>query len=199
MSAFLNFAFLFLFALSIVFIFFNWKWALIAFVLTCIFAALANSTPENQAAIAKQEEKANPEIGKLKVSFQNLSENPDSDEILNHVLDLLESVRKGKLESLIHNIILPLLRLKPLDKRVRATVFVCAQKAISRPVSSNPPPSQFFYDTALEILQDNPEEIALKQYALEVGRWHYSIIRPDGKVTIYDEQSIQNDILVRTK
>lgn len=114
MSAFLNFAFLFLFALSIVFIFFNWKWALITFVLTCIFAALANSTPENQAAIAKQEEKANPEIGKLKISFQSLSENPDSDEILNDVLDLLGSVRKGKLESLIHNIILPLLRLKLL-------------------------------------------------------------------------------------
>jgi hypothetical protein len=60
-------------------------------------------------------------------------------------------------------------------------------------------PSKVFYDAALDILQQHPEQISLKQYVLEVGRWHYSIARPDGKVTIYDEQSIQNDILVRSR
>jgi hypothetical protein len=87
------------------------------------------------------------------------------------------------------------LKIKPLDERVRATLFSYAQRSIRYNSST----SKAFYDAALDILQQHPEQISLKQYALEVGRWHSSIARPNGKVTVYDEQSIQNDILVRSK
>lgn len=48
-----------------------------------------------------------------------------------------------------------------------------------------------------EILKKDFEE-ALKNYdkkaALEAGRKYYASIRPGGKLTIYDEQALTNDI-----
>jgi hypothetical protein len=128
-----------------------------------------------------------------------LSKNPTDTKALDNVLDMLEGFNKEKLKPLISDIVLPLLNIRPLDERVRAAVFLCAQKTISRYDLSTKIPSKVFYDAALDILQQHPEQMALKQYALEVGRWHYSIVRSGGNVTIYDEQSIQNDILVRSR
>ena len=55
------------------------------------------------------------------------------------------------------------------------------------------------YNEVLEILASNPDKIHIKPLCLEMGRKHYSALRPDKLPTIYDEQAIQNDILVRSK
>jgi hypothetical protein len=56
---------------------------------------------------------------------------------------------------------------------------------------------QRVYDKALHILEGNPDSSTAKQFVLNVGRWHFGKSRKDGRVTIYDEQRIQNDILAR--
>jgi len=59
--------------------------------------------------------------------------------------------------------------------------------------------SQRAYDTALGILEAHPESTSARTFALSLGRWHFGRIRPDKKVTTYDEQAMQNDILVRSQ
>lgn len=56
---------------------------------------------------------------------------------------------------------------------------------------------QGIYNKALQILEENPDSKSAKQFVLTMGRWHFGKARPDGKVSIYDEQMIQNDIFVR--
>jgi hypothetical protein len=58
--------------------------------------------------------------------------------------------------------------------------------------------SQEAYAMALRILEHHPSEPKAKQFVLDIGRWHFAKIR-GGKVTIYDEQAIQNDISVRSR
>ena len=59
-------------------------------------------------------------------------------------------------------------------------------------------PSDQAYALALQVLAENPDQPKAKQLVLQVGRYHFGKLRK-GKVTIYDEQSIQNDIQVRLK
>jgi hypothetical protein len=59
--------------------------------------------------------------------------------------------------------------------------------------------SQEIYGLALKFLEVNPANIAAKVFALEVGRWSLSLGREDGKITIYDEAALQNDIQVRSR
>jgi hypothetical protein len=47
------------------------------------------------------------------------------------------------------------------------------------------------YKDALTLLKGNPEA---KPYVLSVGRSAYAARRPEGKLTIYDEQALMNDI-----
>jgi len=54
------------------------------------------------------------------------------------------------------------------------------------------------YNLVLEILASNPDKIHIKTLCLTLGRMHYSSLRPDKNPTIYDEQAIQNDILMRS-
>lgn len=199
-------AWIFLIFWSIILVFSNGLWAFLTFILSCTVLAAWSNTPEAKAIRGKQETEAKrAELAATKATqgleknFQQLSKDPTNIEALEYVLDVLEGLSKEKLKPLISNIVLPLLEIKPLDERVRATVFSCAQRAISRSALSTQVPSKAFYDAALDILQQHPDQTSLKKYALEVGRWHYSISRPDGKVTIYDEQSIQNDLLVRSR
>lgn len=56
-----------------------------------------------------------------------------------------------------------------------------------------------FYQLALHAVANHPQSVLIRPFALEVGRWHKGRLRPDGNVTIYDEQALQNDIVVRTK
>jgi hypothetical protein len=54
------------------------------------------------------------------------------------------------------------------------------------------------YDIALQTLSENSSSPVAKQLCLNAGRWHFGKTRPDNAPTIYDEQAIQNDILVRS-
>jgi hypothetical protein len=206
MANFLLLTWVFLLFLSILLIFSNGSWAFLIFIVSCIFLVAWSNTPEAKAISERQKAEAkNAELAAAKVTreleenLQQLSKDPTDTKALDYILDVLEGLNKEKLKPLISSIVLPLLNIKPLDQRVRTVVFSCAQRSISRSALSTQSPSKVFYDAALDILQQHPEQISLKQYALEVGRWHYSIARADGNVTIYDEQSIQNDILVRSR
>ncbi len=59
--------------------------------------------------------------------------------------------------------------------------------------------TEWFYSYALEVITENPDNVQAKTFALELGRWHYGRGRKDRLPTLYDEQAIQNDILVRSK
>lgn len=55
------------------------------------------------------------------------------------------------------------------------------------------------YDESLDLVTTNSNDPHTKTLALELGRLHYSINRENKSPTIYDEQAIQNDILVRSR
>ncbi len=57
--------------------------------------------------------------------------------------------------------------------------------------------SDSLYREALELVGNHPQCVGLRDLALKVGRWHDSRSRDDRQPTIYDEQAIQNDLLVR--
>jgi len=59
--------------------------------------------------------------------------------------------------------------------------------------------TQDLYNTSLKALEANSSSQEAKMLVLDLGRLHYSVLRPDKKPTIYDEQAIQNDIIVRSK
>ncbi len=176
--------------------------ALVAdFIIAIIIYALYPLTAQYKAEqIAKENAiKLGEEIKK---KFQQLSEDPNNTEAFEFLLSTLASLNPPSFIEFIFIVTLPLLQLKPLDERVRTMVFSGFARSVKRDTNSSPPPGDLarsFYDTALGILALHPEELSLKQYVLDVGRWYYSILRPDGRITVYDEQAIQNDIIVRTK
>lgn len=59
--------------------------------------------------------------------------------------------------------------------------------------------SEVAYQTALAILEQNPNSLPARTFALAVGRWHFGRSRADKKVALYDEQAMQNDILLRSQ
>jgi hypothetical protein len=209
MANLLLFVWFFLIFWSIILIFSNGFWAFLTFALSCAVLGVWSNTPEAKAIRGKQQAEARraelaaasareqqqaeakrAELAAAKAAegleenFRQLSQNPTNTKALDYTLDVLQDLNEENLKPLISSIVLPLLKIKPLDERVRAVVFSCAQRSISRSALSTQVPSKVFYDDALNVLQQHPEQISLKQYALEVGRWHYSIARPDGKVTI---------------
>ena len=61
------------------------------------------------------------------------------------------------------------------------------------------PDSSKIYNSILDIFQNTSSQQDLKVLALEVGRWHFGRQRFWGKPKSSDEQTIQNDILMRIK
>ena len=57
--------------------------------------------------------------------------------------------------------------------------------------------SQFFYNTALDLIITHSGDIKAKVFALSIGRWHYGRLKFSGEPSIRDEQTIQNDINAR--
>ena len=53
------------------------------------------------------------------------------------------------------------------------------------------------YELTLTLLTNKSDTAVMRVFALQVGRLHRGRSREDGRVTIYDEQAIQNDIMVR--
>ncbi len=58
--------------------------------------------------------------------------------------------------------------------------------------------SQKVYKIALHALADNSLPAA-RNFALEIGRWHFGRCRADRKPSLYDEQAIQNEVLSRCR
>lgn len=61
------------------------------------------------------------------------------------------------------------------------------------------PQSELAYKKVLELYQANPEIVEIKKFVLRVGRWHFGKQRFWGKPNAHDEQTIQTDILVRSR
>ena len=211
MADFLLWAAFLLFVASVLLLFIKFWWALLALFLAIIAYTLYIKTPkgkreqeklqaqirekERQAELARQAEAE--EIKELENKVVRLSQDPIKDGLLTDILSALADIEQKKVAPLIESVLLPLLEIKPLDERVRATVLDCAKKLSATSLRRGEASSLVFYEAALNILQQNPGQSSLKQYALDVGRWHHSIARGSGTVTIYDEQAMQNDIMAR--
>ncbi|HVC95996.1 MAG TPA: hypothetical protein VND64_20070 [Pirellulales bacterium] len=59
--------------------------------------------------------------------------------------------------------------------------------------------SEIAYATALDCVEQKPASTPAKTFALEVGRWHFAKRRGGSFVTQVDEQTMQNDIMVRSQ
>lgn len=55
-------------------------------------------------------------------------------------------------------------------------------------------PKKENYDDLLIQLRENPNNANIKEKVLMAGRDYYGTLRLDGRLTIYDEQAITNDI-----
>ena len=192
--------------MCLIFIFASGWLSFVFLILSCICLAMGSLvkryTPEYRAAIKQQKEldkKAKLMIKKLQNNFNILCIDPNNLDVIDPIVEALNEIQKQNIEPLIDSIILPLLELKPLDEKIRNAVFSCAKRSIYSSTLRYKLYSKNFYDTALKILDQNPDKTSLKQYALEVGRWHYSLQRANNQLTIYDEQAIQNDILFRSE
>lgn len=86
-------------------------------------------------------------------------------------------------------------RLNP-DRRVVHDVLRNAVRAIPR-IRIGLNQGEWFYQQLLELVKQQPNNPDVAVFALDMGRWHCSRMRPEGQVTVYDEQMIQNDIAVR--
>ena len=80
----------------------------------------------------------------------------------------------------------------PGNRATHETVMNCLR---AMPIGANQ--RQWFYESVLKMVQSRPGDSDLAVLALDAGRWHLGRSRPDGNVTLYDEQAIQNDITVR--
>ncbi len=54
------------------------------------------------------------------------------------------------------------------------------------------------YHEALAALAKDSQNSSLRTAALAAGRAHYGGTRPDGRLTIYDEQAITNDLVAHS-
>lgn len=81
---------------------------------------------------------------------------------------------------------------RPADRRIHEIVLNCL-----RAMTVEPNQQRWLYDRVLDLVQQSPSSVDLSVLALEIGRWHLGKSRPDGRVTVYDESAIQNDIAVR--
>lgn len=114
------------------------------------------------------------------------------DEILN-ILEISWSLNP-ELTRIIYQKSLTALISNPLDTAVQGKVI----RFLDKCPTLKAPETQVVYEAALEILANNPGNATAKQFVLNVGRWHFGRNRPDKRPTVYDEQAIQNDILVRS-
>lgn len=88
--------------------------------------------------------------------------------------------------------------LKHLDKYpIDPLIHTAFLEVLNKIILSGNNLSYTAYTKTLEILENYPDNINAKKLVLDVGRWHFGKLRA-GKVTIYDEQAIQNDIAVRS-
>ncbi len=192
----LNACFLVLGLLGLVMLFVNFGNGLFCLFIAvvCLFAWL--QTPEGkafsaaQAAAAAAEQKA---LKTIRTNMQQLIKAPKNTDLKEEVVQSLMALAKPD-ASMIREVALKLLELYPADSKVRQTVMLSASRCLAVPNSGFN--SKEVYDLALKILEKYPKEPRAKTLVLEIGRWHFGKLR-SGVPTIYDEQAMQNDIMVR--
>jgi hypothetical protein len=80
----------------------------------------------------------------------------------------------------------------PANRHIHHIILNCLRAMTVEPIQQ-----RWLYDRVLDLVQQSPSSVDLSVLALEVGRWYLGKSRPDGRVTVYDESAIQNDIAVR--
>ena len=169
------------------------------------------ATAKNQATIAKNQEQAQIQLRErqlatlaeqqrlegLNQKMQHLCQNPENEKLRDEMVSSLTSEKKPD-AYVMRSVGLELFRLYPINAEIRKVVIMAAQRSMR----FVPKPTDFrteeIYDLCLDLLEKNPGDSKMKALVLEVGRWHFGKLR-GGSPTIYDEQAIQNDILVRSK
>lgn len=129
--------------------------------------------------------------------FQLLKTDPENKELLKEIIYSMDTLDQPKLNEKMAAVGLPLLRMYARQPDIRENLFKLADGSQSAWGNLHITTTDF-YNASLNILEENPDAPGLKEYALRVGRWSYSKFN-GGKITIAQEQSIQNDIFVRIK
>lgn len=129
--------------------------------------------------------------------FQLLKNNIENTDLLVEIIVLLNTLDQPILNKKMATVGVSLLRMYALDPEIRQELFKLADKSQSFWGNIHFTTVDF-YRAALNILEKYPTAPGMKQFALNVGRWHYSKFN-GGKITIAQEQSIQNDIFVRIR
>ena len=128
--------------LSFLCMIFDGKIAFFFFVIGVGLLVFVANTPEMKAGMVVAKKNLNDagEYSKsLQIRFRQFSENPTDIESLEFTLNALASFAamfdKGVLKSWMRPVVIPLLKLKPLDKSIRDLVFDYANKTITSSVS----------------------------------------------------------------
>ena len=103
--------------------------------------------------------------------------------------------KAGREGSQLFNRVVALLETRPTDRATHREVWQLVNKMDPLVIGIF---AGTLYQLALGLVQDHPDESNVRVLALEFGRLSNGLTRPDGRVTIYDEQAIQNDIQART-
>jgi len=83
----------------------------------------------------------------------------------------------------------------PDNQSVHEYIYHCIQQIENLTTDNFHPIRHTFYEKVLDVLQEHPESINLRKFALDFGRWHFFMYKTP---LIYDEARLQNDILIRT-
>lgn len=99
-----------------------------------------------------------------------------------------------KIEFLEHliNFLIKQVEINPIDKKLQDALIASLKKHPSIEHTR-------IYQSILNFFESSVNQQGLKILVLEVGRWHFGRQRFWGKANANDEQTIQNDILVRTR
>ena len=173
---------------------------LVILFMSWIVYQIYNQTPTGKA---EAKEKAEQEAIRARLpetitkKFQTLKTDPKNKELLYEIIYSMDKLDQPKLNEKMATVGISLLLMYAQQPEVRENLFKLADNSQSSWANIHMTTTDF-YKAALKILEENPDAPGLRQYALRVGRWSYSKFN-GGKITIAQEQSIQNDIFVRIR
>jgi len=116
---------------------------------------------------------------------------PSGETVLNRILVPLSSSPVRDVRQLM-SAIRQAIADNAADRRIHLIILNCLRAMTIEPIQR-----QWLYDRVLDLVQQSPSSVDLSVLALDVGRWYLGKTRPDGRITVYDESAIQNDIAVR--
>ena len=187
-------------------LFVNFVWGIAILFLGLFTCALWGVTPEGKALLKQQkaeqanrqkQEQQSIEVAREKIAL--LQQESDNQQLRQEIYEAIQNFSDGSLKAEMRAVVMPFLKLVALDDQLRSSISSKIKQCIQSITFSNEVVSQDVYDLALEILESHPTEPKIRQFVLDIGRWHFGKARGTGNPTVYDEQAIQNDIMVRSK